>query len=149
MDICGIQEILPHRYPFLLVDRVLKREKKNPNENHVGDRIVTLKNVTLNEPFFVGHFPHLPVMPGVLQIEALAQSCGLLAHIPHPEGKKWDVFILGVDNAKFRKQVTPGDTLIMKAEIIKARTALYVFSCSAEVEGETVSQAELMAKMFA
>lgn len=111
MDIKEIQEALPHRYPFLLVDRVLEMS---------ADEIVAVKNVTINEPFFQGHFPGYPVMPGVLIMEALAQTAGCL-ELSKPENKGKLVFYAGMDKVKFKKQVVPGDQLVMTATFVKRR----------------------------
>src|SRR5260221_1069251 len=104
IDIQGIQDLLPHRYPFLLVDRIVEMEE---------ERIVGIKNVTANEPFFVGHFPEYPVMPGVLIIEAMAQTAGVLVLSYIPERKSKNILLAGVENARFRKPVRPGDQLRM------------------------------------
>ena len=115
MDIHQVIKRLPHRYPFLLVDRVLELED--------GKRIKALKNVTINEPFFVGHFPNRPVMPGVLMLEALAQTSALLSMIPEGEELAPDVlyYFVGIDNARFKRPVEPGDQLIMEATMERAR----------------------------
>ena len=138
MDIEAIMRQLPHRYPFLLVDRVL--------ECVPGDRIRALKNVTFNEPFFPGHFPHRPVMPGVMIIEALAQAAGILAFrtvdvIPDTETK---FYFVAIDNARFRKPVEPGDQLILKATLKRAFKGIWKFHCAAEVDGVEAVSAELM-----
>ena len=113
LDITQIQAILPHRYPFLLVDRIIEYE--------MGKRVVGIKNVTMNEPFFQGHFPGVPVMPGVLIVEAMAQTAGvmMLASIPDRESKL--VFFTGIDGAKFRKPVVPGDQLRLELTVLKYR----------------------------
>ncbi|NJL25657.1 MAG: 3-hydroxyacyl-ACP dehydratase FabZ, partial [Calothrix sp. SM1_5_4] len=114
-----ILKALPHRYPFLLVDRVISLEVGPDPKSRVGSKIVALKNVTFNEPFFPGHFPDLPIMPGVLQVEAMAQaSC--LAYI-RPGDPEFDFFIGSIQDAKFRRPVVPGDTLMLYAEILKDR----------------------------
>ena len=138
MDIEAIMRQLPHRYPLLLVDRVL--------ECVPGDRIRALKNVTFNEPFFPGHFPHRPVMPGVMIIEALAQAAGILAFrtvdvIPDTETK---FYFVAIDNARFRKPVEPGDQLILKATLKRAFKGIWKFHCAAEVDGVEAVTAELM-----
>lgn len=149
MTIQDIMDFLPHRYPMVLVDRVVG-VTKNPagSANHIGEKIVAIKNVTINEPFFTGHFPDLPVMPGVLIVEAMAQSCALLAKQPHPTGGKWNFFIMGVDNARFRRTVVPGDQLEMHCTIIKDRRTIFAFQCEARVNGEVAAEAEILAKMF-
>ena len=137
----GIQKImqfLPHRYPFLLVDRVLELEP--------GVRIVALKNVTINEPFFQGHFPGQPVMPGVLIIEAMAQAGGLLAYESGPADKHGQlIYFMGMDKVRFRKPVVPGDQLIFEARIIKMRTKVAKMAGTAFVDDQLVAEAELMA----
>ena len=138
MDIHQVIKRLPHRYPFLLVDRVLELED--------GKRIKALKNVTINEPFFVGHFPNRPVMPGVLMLEALAQTSALLSMIPEGEELAPDVlyYFAGIDNARFKRPVEPGDQLIMEATMERARAGIYKFHAKASVDGELVCEADLM-----
>ena len=138
MDINEIIELLPHRYPFLLIDRVLSME---PDKS-----IVALKNVTINEPFFPGHYPHHPVMPGVLIIEAMAQAAALLSF--KSMGAKADgksvYYFAGIDGARFRQPVGPGDQLIIKATLIRSMRGLFKFSATAEVDNQLVAEAELM-----
>ncbi len=141
-----ILKMLPHRFPFLLVDRVDELYKPN-GASRVGRKIVATKNVTINEPFFPGHFPHRPVMPGVLQIEAMAQ-CAALA-VAEQNGPKMDVAIAGVNDARFRRPVVPGDTLILEAEVIKDRSGILVIKCFAKVDGHIACEAEVIAKVFA
>ncbi len=139
MDINAILESLPHRYPFLLVDRVLSIEP--------GKRIVALKNVTINEPFFPGHYPHFPVMPGVLIIEAMAQAAGLLSFNTMPAGKpdeKSVYYFAGIDGARFKRPVVPGDQLILKVELTRSMRGVFKFSAIAEVDGQRAAEAELM-----
>ena len=137
-DIQGIMEMLPHRYPFLLVDRVIKL---TPN-----DRIVALKNVTINEPFFQGHFPGKPVMPGVLIIEAMAQVGGILAYqTAPPEKRNRLIYFMGMDNVRFRKMVLPGDQIIFEAKILKFRSKVAKMSGTAMVDDQLVAEAELLA----
>ena len=137
-DIQKIMEILPHRYPFLLVDRVLKLI---PN-----DKIVALKNVTFNEPFFQGHFPGKPVMPGVLIIEAMAQAGGILAYETAPSEKRNRlIYFMGMDRVRFRKMVFPGDQIIFEAKILKFRSKVAKMSGTATVDDQLVAEAELMA----
>ena len=138
MDIEAIMQQLPHRYPMLLVDRVLACEP--------GKQITALKNVTFNEPFFTGHFPHRPVMPGVLIIEALAQAAGLLAFrtvdvIPDKDTR---FYFVAIDKARFRKPVEPGDQLVLKATLMRAFKGIWKFSGVAEVDGREVASAEIM-----
>ena len=137
-DIQGIMEMLPHRYPFLLVDRVIKL---TPN-----DRIVALKNVTINEPFFQGHFPSKPVMPGVLIIEAMAQVGGILAYqTAPPEKRNRLIYFMGMDKVRFRKMVLPGDQIIFEAKILKFRSKVAKMSGTAMVDDQLVAEAELLA----
>ena len=138
MDIHQILEHLPHRYPFLLVDRVL--------ECVPGERILALKNVTINEPFFPGHFPHHPVMPGVLILEALAQTAAILSFQTmgvKPDDKSVYYFV-GIDGARFKKPVSPGDQLMLSASIQANRRGLWKFSAQAKVDGQVATEAELM-----
>ena len=138
MDIHAILENLPHRYPFLLVDRVLSLEP--------GKQIVALKNVTINEPFFPGHYPHHPVMPGVLIVEAMAQTAALLSFqsMESKLDEKSVYYFAGIDGARFKRPVTPGDQLIIKAELIRSMRGVYKFKAKAEVDGHLVAEAELM-----
>lgn len=141
MDIHKILKQLPHRYPFLLVDRVLTIEK--------GVRITALKNVTINEPFFEGHFPHRPVMPGVLMLEALAQAAALLAFDAmdtSPENGSIYYFA-GIDNARFKRPVEPGDQLILEVELLRMKAGIFKFKTSARVDGELAVEAELTCAM--
>lgn len=138
MDINEILKHLPHRYPFLLVDRVVDME--------LGKSIHAYKNVTINEPFFTGHFPHYPVMPGVLIMEALAQAAGILSfkttgEIPSEESV---FFFAGIDNARFKKPVTAGDQLHLHVEIVRQMRGIWKYSAVAKVDGEVVAEAELM-----
>lgn len=141
-----IMEILPHRFPFLLVDKVVEI-KRTPGENRAGDEIVAIKNITISEPQFQGHFPDMPVMPGVLVIECMAQVCGLLAYKPHPSGGKWNFFILGIDKARFRKMILPGDTLEIHAKVLKDKGAFVTLECKAMVGNELKAEAEIFAQM--
>jgi len=138
MDIHAILECLPHRYPFLLVDRVLSVEP--------GKNIVALKNVTINEPFFPGHYPHHPVMPGVLIIEAMAQAAALLSF--QSAGGKPDensvYYFAGIDGARFKRPVSPGDQLILKVELTRSMRGVFKYKAIAEVDGQLAAQAELM-----
>ncbi len=141
MDIHQILTRLPHRYPFLLVDRVLSIDK--------GISIKGLKNVTINEPFFVGHFPHRPVMPGVLMLEALAQVSALLAFDAMNQTVTQDtvVYFVGIDNARFKRPVEPGDQLTLNSKIERSKAGIYKFNCSAYVGDEIAAQADLMCTM--
>jgi 3-hydroxyacyl-[acyl-carrier-protein] dehydratase len=140
IDIREIQTLLPHTYPFLLVDRILEIEP--------GKRIVGIKNVTFNEPFFPGHFPGRPIMPGVLIVEAMAQTAGVLAFKSIPEEEQGrPVFFLGLDNVRFRKPVVPGDQLRMELEITKHRQAIWGFSGKSYVDGKLVAEADLLAML--
>ncbi|MEO5296725.1 3-hydroxyacyl-ACP dehydratase FabZ [Enterococcus cecorum] len=134
MDIVQIKEIIPHRYPMLLIDRV--------EELMEGQKIVAKKNVTINEPFFQGHFPHEPVMPGVLIVEAMAQA-GAVALLSLPQFKGKTAYFGGIDKAKFRKKVTPGDTLILEVEILKIKANAGLGKGIARVDGKKVAEAEL------
>lgn len=137
LDINQIMKILPHRYPFLLVDRVLELE---PNK-----RIVAIKNVTINEPFFPGHFPGHPVMPGVLIVEAMAQVAGILAYQSDESVRDKVTYFVGIDNAKFRRPVMPGDQLTLEIEATGCKRGIWVFNAKATVEGKVVTEAELKA----
>lgn len=140
IEINEIMKILPHAYPFLLVDRIVEIEPEK--------RIVGIKNVTYNEPFFPGHFPGRPIMPGVLIVEAMAQTAGVLVFKSLPEEKFGQaVFFLGIDNVRFRKPVTPGDQLRLEVEITKHRQAIWGFKGKALVDGKLVAEAELLAMM--
>ncbi|OEU46510.1 MAG: 3-hydroxyacyl-[acyl-carrier-protein] dehydratase FabZ [Desulfobacterales bacterium S3730MH5] len=137
-DIRKIFEFLPHRYPFILVDRII--------EIVPDERIVGLKNVTINEPFFQGHFPGAPVMPGVLIVEAMAQAGGILVYASRSEeGHKGPVYFLGIDKARFRKPVIPGDQLVFEVIWTKRRGNVSKMSAKATVEGTLVAEAEIMA----
>ena len=140
IEIKEIMNILPHAYPFLLVDRIIEIEP--------GKRIVGIKNVTYNEPFFPGHFPGRPIMPGVLIVEALAQTAGVLVFNTLPEGERNKlVYFLGMDNVKFRKPVVPGDQLCLELEITKHRQSIWGFKGKALVDGKLVAEAELLAML--
>ena len=139
MDINEIREYLPHRYPFLLVDRVVDLDVE-------GKQIRAYKNVSINEPFFNGHFPEHPIMPGVLIIEAMAQAAALLSF--KSTGVKPDdnsvVYFAGIDNARFKRPVVPGDQLIFDVEITHAKRNIYKYKARASVDGELAAEAELM-----
>jgi 3-hydroxyacyl-[acyl-carrier-protein] dehydratase len=138
MDIHEILDYLPHRYPMLLVDRVL--------DVVPGERIVALKNVSINEPFFPGHYPHHPVMPGVLVIEALAQTAAILSFKTmggKPDDKSVYYFV-GIDGARFKRPVTPGDQLVFEVSIVANKRGIWKFAAQAKVDGQVAAEAELM-----
>jgi len=141
MDIHKILKQLPHRYPFLLVDRVLEIDK--------GKTIKALKNVTINEPFFEGHFPHRPVMPGVLMLEALAQAAALLSFdaMGTSPDENTIYYFAGIDGARFKRPVEPGDQLILEAEILRMKAGIFKYKCRASVDGELAVEAELTCAM--
>ena len=137
LDILDIQEFLPHRYPFLLVDKVIECEP--------GVRLLAVKNVTYNEPFFQGHFPHLPIFPGVLIMEALAQATGLLAsQTDESLGKGMTYYLAGIDKARFKRPVGPGDQLMLEALYVRNKRNIWTFDCRAEVDGELAASAQIM-----
>jgi len=138
LNINEIMNILPHRYPFLMVDRVVEMEP--------GKRIVGIKNVTINEPFFQGHFPGHPVMPGVLIVEAMAQVAGILAYLSSDnEIRKKVCYFMSIDNARFRKPVVPGDLLRLEMETTMSRRGIWGFNGKAYVDGKLVADADLKA----
>jgi 3-hydroxyacyl-[acyl-carrier-protein] dehydratase len=143
MDIHAILKQLPHRYPFLLVDRVLELDK--------GKTIKALKNVTINEPFFQGHFPHRPVMPGVLMLEALAQAAALLAFDALDSSPTDDMvyYFAGIDGARFKRPVEPGDQLVLEVELLRMKAGIFKFKARATVAGELAVEAELTCAMRA
>jgi 3-hydroxyacyl-[acyl-carrier-protein] dehydratase len=134
-DLNRLIGLLPHRYPFLLVDRVLEAD---------GEKALTLKNVTVNEPFFTGHFPGLPIMPGVLILEALAQSAAILA-LEKSAGRPTLFMLTGVDKVRFRRRVVPGDQLRMEVRLLKHHHPLWKMRAEARVDGELAAEAELSA----
>lgn len=138
MDVHEVLAHLPQRFPFLMVDRVLECEP--------GKRIVALKNVSVNEPFFPGHFPHRPVMPGVLILEAMAQAAGILVFktmnaVPDESSV---YYYAGIDNARFKKPVVPGDQLVVEVTITASKRGIWKFGCSARVEGAVVAEADIL-----
>ena len=137
MDIRQILEMLPHRYPFLLVDRIL--------EVQGTQRIVGLKNVTINEPFFQGHFPGHPIMPGVLIVEAMAQTGGMLLMAQVPDRENKVVYFMSLDHVKFRKPVVPGDQLRMEVDLVQFRGKVARMKGIASVDGQVTTEAEMMA----
>lgn len=138
MDIHQILQHLPHRYPFLLVDRVI--------DVVPGEKITALKNVTVNEPFFPGHYPHHPVMPGVLIVEAMAQAAAILSF--KSMGNKPDdnsvYYFVGIDGARFKRPVTPGDQLIMEVKLLMSKRGMWKFAATAKVDGQLAAEAELI-----
>jgi len=138
IDIREIQNTLPHRYPFLLVDRILELDK--------GTKAVGIKNVTVNEPFFMGHFPGNPIMPGVLIVEALAQLAGLLAFLSGVQGDA--VYFMSIEKAKFRKPVVPGDQLRLEITTLHQRANVWKFSGNARVDEKIVAEAEFTAMVL-
>ncbi|QEA38794.1 3-hydroxyacyl-ACP dehydratase FabZ [Pistricoccus aurantiacus] len=138
MDINQIREYLPHRYPFLLVDRVLELD--------LGERIVAYKNVSINEPFFNGHFPHHPIMPGVLVVEALAQACGILGFktVDKRPADGYVYYLVGSDNVRFKRPVMPGDQLLLEANVMREKRGIWKFDCKATIDGEIACAAEII-----
>ncbi len=138
MNIQDVKNYLPHRYPFLLIDRVLEIE--------IGKSIVAIKNVTYNEPQFTGHFPSQPIMPGVMIVEALAQATGILA-FKSEVGKPIDgqiYMLVGIDKVRFKRMVEPGDQLRLEVEVMVVKRGIWKFKCKASVDGQIVTTAELM-----
>jgi len=141
VDVTRIQELLPHRYPFLLVDRVLELE---PNQ-----RVLAVKNVTINEPFFQGHFPGHPVMPGVLVLEALAQAGGLLTQLSAAaagavNGEEKLFYLVKIDNARFSRMVVPGDRLMLEVKLKRVIRNMAMYECTASVDGKQVASADIL-----
>ena len=138
LDVNEIREILPHRYPFLLVDRIIELD---------AEKIVGIKNVTANEPFFEGHFPDFPVMPGVLIVEAMAQTAGVLVLKSIPDRHSKLVFLVSVDAARFRRPVVPGDQLRIEMNVIRRKGSVAKMAGKATVDGKVVAEAEVMCKL--
>ena len=138
LDVNEIRRILPHRYPMLLVDRIVELE---------AERIVGIKNVTGNEPFFMGHFPDFPAMPGVLIVEAMAQTAGVLVLNSIPDRASKLVLLVAIENAKFRRPVVPGDQLRMELQMLKRKASVAKMSGKATVDGVLVAEAEVMCKL--
>jgi beta-hydroxyacyl-ACP dehydratase FabZ len=138
LDIQAIREILPHRYPMLLVDRIDELEE---------ERVVGIKNVTVNEPFFAGHFPDFPVMPGVLIIEAMAQVAGVLVLNSIPDRHSKLVLLVSIEQAKFRKPVRPGDQLRIEMKVLRRKASVAKMNGTATVDGAVVAEAEVMCKL--
>lgn len=141
LDVEAIQRLLPHRPPFLLVDRVVEHEQ--------GKRLVAWKGVTMGEPFFVGHFPGHPVMPGVLILEALAQASALVAilDLPPEDTRKKVTYLMGIDNARFRRPVVPGDRLELEVSVVKHKGAVWKIQGTARVDGQAVAEADFLAML--
>jgi len=154
-----MQKFLPHRAPFLLVDRVLEIHPVGdlelpPPVAQVGTKVVAIKNVSYNEPFFQGHFPDYAIMPGVLILESMAQTASFSVYpsLMRDGGRfvrDFQCILIGVDGARFRKPVVPGDTLRIETEVVKCRGRLWAFQCSASVDGQKVAEAEIMANLLA
>jgi beta-hydroxyacyl-ACP dehydratase FabZ len=138
LDINEIRQVLPHRYPFLLVDRIVELEE---------ERIVGIKNVTANEPFFMGHFPDFPVMPGVLIVEAMAQTAGVHVLRTIADRDSMNVFLVSIDSARFRRPVVPGDQLRLEMTVIKRKGTVAKMAGKATVDGMVVAEAEVMCKL--
>jgi len=138
LDINRILEFIPHRYPFLLVDRIMQYSP--------GESLTALKNVSVNEPFFVGHFPNRPVMPGVLIIEAMAQATGVLAIVTADRKLQGNslFYLVGVNDARFKQPVIPGDQLMIEVKLLRTKRSMWKFDCSVSVDGKVVASAELM-----
>ncbi len=138
LDIHEVLRFLPHRYPFLLIDRVLELE--------TGKSLRALKNVSINEPFFQGHFPHRPVMPGVLILEALAQATGILAFKTNGDAPRENTlyYFVGIDKARFKQPVEPGDQLMLQVDLLRTKRGIWMFTGQATVDGKLAASAELM-----
>lgn len=138
MDVNEIREYLPHRYPFLLIDRV--------TELSLGESIVAYKNVSINEPFFNGHFPHHPIMPGVLVLEALAQACGILGFktVNKLPADGYVYYLVGSDNVRFKRPVMPGDRLVLSAQVEREKRGIWKFACHATVDDELACEATII-----
>jgi 3-hydroxyacyl-[acyl-carrier-protein] dehydratase len=142
-DIRRIMTLLPHRYPFLLVDKVLSSSDPGDPKSRVGKKSVGIKNVTFNEPYFTGHFPDVPIMPGVLQLEAMAQLAALSYY--RENDPPMDFMIASISEARFRRPVVPGDVLTMSTEIVRDRGSMIQVETKAHVEGELVAEAKILA----
>lgn len=139
----SIEEILPHRYPFLLVDRVLEIQEGEDPKARVGRFCRAIKNVTVNEPFFQGHFPGFPVMPGVLLVEAMAQVGGIACFIPGDPPRR--IMIARINQARFRQPVVPGDQVVLTSKVLRQKRHILVIECTASVEGSIVAETEVVA----
>ena len=140
LDIGKLMELLPHRYPFLLVDKIVDIDRDQSARG--------IKNVTFNEPHFTGHFPHAPIMPGVLLVEGMAQTAGAICASEHNTGEPQTTYFMTIDKAKFRKTVVPGDTVEYVIQQLKHKRNIFKFSCIAEVAGQKVAEAEIGAMMM-
>lgn len=158
MNVDQIRKFLPHRAPFLLVDRILevnpqgRLDQLAGSEDKIGTTVVGLKNVTYNEPAFMGHFPEYSIFPGVLMIEAMAQVASFTAYPylkanPAQLEKGFGVILVGVDRVRFRRPITPGDSVRIEAKLVKCRSTLWCFECQATVDGQKVAEAEIMANL--
>ncbi len=153
LDILSIRKFLPHRYPFLLVDRITEIHpvfEANGIHATVGTRVVGIKNVTVNEPVFQGHFPHFPIFPGVMLVEAMAQVASFAYYPTYLKENMpdFECILLGVDSARFRKPVMPGDQLVIEATLTRRRGHLWCFSAKISVDAHDVAEAELMANLL-
>ncbi len=158
LDIRKIQEFLPHRYPFLMVDRILDITGPGPldsdeSKTKIGIKVRGVKNVTMNEPYFTGHFPDLPIMPGVQIIEAMAQVASFSIYPTYMKRKAefddgFQCFLVGVDNARFRAPVTPGDVLVVETEVTMSRSTMWGFHVRGTVDGKLVAEADLLANIL-
>ena len=146
IGVVEIEKILPHRYPFLLLDRWLAAEGGSA-KSRVGRKVKALKNLTMNEPFFQGHFPGNPIMPGVLSLEALAQTAALCAYVPVGSEYEYEFYIVSADGVRFRKPIVPGDQLILEVELIKERKSMLLFDCKAYTDEDLATEAQIMAKV--
>ncbi len=159
LNIDQVRKFLPHRSPFLLIDRVLEMHPKgdlknmNGSEDKIGTTVIALKNVTYNEPCFAGHFPDFSVYPGVLTLEAMAQTASFVSYPyiqsnPEQAERGFGVFLVGLDGVRFRKPIIPGDRLLIEAKRTKCRSMLWGFEVTAQVEGQKVAEAELLANLI-
>jgi 3-hydroxyacyl-[acyl-carrier-protein] dehydratase len=159
LNINQIQQFLPHRSPFLLIDRILDiqplgNQDEPPPSAGLGTRVVALKNVTFNEPYFQGHFPTFSIVPGVLLLETMAQAASFSVYpsfIKHKDrltSRDFQCILVGIDKARFRKPVVPGDTMKIETEVVKSRSMLWGFQCVISVEGQKVAEAEILANLI-
>lgn len=156
LDIEKVRRFLPHRYPFLLIDRVEEINRVSTStkvgKEHVGAKVRAIKNVTANEPFFMGHFPEHMIMPGVLLLEVMAQAA-IFSFYPQNENEaskfpnEYSIFLVGLEEVRFRKQVVPGDRLVIQTELVKAHSGLIVFDGSIEVDGAKVAEARILSQV--